>query len=252
MEQINQRRSGGLTGNALRTWGFVFLVLGTAGMSLIQNAMLGFQGMNAAQILEAMGDSQVAMGLVTVALVLQAIEACAVPLFAFLLVEGYQHTSDWKHYLGRICIVALLSELPYNLAMSGRIWMTDSRNPVFGMALALAMLYLYGRFSNLFLKAAITVAGVLWCQMLNIDYGAFTVILVAVLWGMRKRTQYRLFVGCGAAVACCLISPFYLASPMSFLAIHGYNGEPGERNRLVNYLAYPVILLVFGILGKLI
>lgn len=252
MEKIDRSRIGGLTGNALRTWGFLFLVLGTAGVSLIQNGMLGFQGLDAAQMLEAMEQSQTVMGLVTVALVLRAIEACAVPVFAFLLVEGFLHTSDWTRYLGRVCIVALLSEIPYNLAMGGSLWMTDSRNPVFGLALALVMLYFYRRFRNIFLKIAITVAGVLWCQMLKVDYGAFTVLLVATLWGMRKWPQYRLFAGCGVAVSCCLISPFYLASPMSFLAIHSYNGEPGERNRLVNYLAYPAILLVFGILGKMI
>lgn len=252
MEQINRSRSGGLSGNALRTWGFLFIILGTAGMSVIHNGLLGLGNMDAAQMLEAMEGSKNVMGLVSAALVLRAVESCAVPLFAFLLVEGFLHTSDWKMYLTRIGVVALLSELPYNLAMGGSLWVTDSRNPVFGLALALVMLYFYQRFGNLFLKIAITAAGVLWCEILKIDYGAFTVLLVASMWGMRKRPQYRLFVGCGVAVACCLISPFYLASPMSFLAIHGYNGEPGERNRVLNYLAYPVILLVFGILGKLI
>ena len=40
-----------------------------------------------------------------------------------------------------------------------------------------------------------------------------------------------------------------MAAPMGFLAIHFYNGEKGEENRLVNYLAYPVILLAVGLAG---
>ena len=38
-----------------------------------------------------------------------------------------------------------------------------------------------------------------------------------------------------------------LAAAMGFLAIHFYNGEPGEGNRVVNYLFYPVCLLVIGL-----
>ena len=252
MERINNDRRSGLSGTALRTWGFLFIVLGAAGMAVIQNGLLGLGNVNPTELLEAMQQSSDVMGFVTVALVLQAIESCAVPIFAFLLVEGFQHTSDFKMYLTRIGIVALISELPYNLAMGGSLWVTDSRNPVFGMLICLIMLYLYSHFKNVLLKVAITIAGVLWCEMLGIDYGSFTLLLVATLWGMRNKPQYRLFVGCAVAGVCSIISPFYLASPMSFLAIHGYNGEPGERNRVVNYLTYPVILLVVGILGKVI
>ena len=57
--------------------------------------------------------------------------------------------------------------------------------------------------------------------------------------------------GCIAAALCALFSPFYLAAPMGFLVVHGYRGEQGEENRLVNYLAYPVLLLFVGIAGNL-
>ena len=55
------------------------------------------------------------------------------------------------------------------------------------------------------------------------------------------------FSGVAMAAACMVVSPFYLAAAMGFLAIHFYNGEPGERNRVVNYLFYPVCLLVIGL-----
>lgn len=252
MERINNNRRTGLTGTTLRTWGFLFLVLGAAGVGIVQNGLLGLGNVSAAELLEAMQQSDEVMALVTVSLVLQAIESCAVPIFAFLLVEGFLHTSNYKMYLARVAIVALVSELPYNLAMGGSIWVTDSRNPVFGLVICLIMLYLCSRFNQAFLKMLITIAGVLWCEMLGIAHGSFTLILVATLWGMRKKPQYRLFVGCAVAVVCSIISPFYLASPMSFLAVHGYNGEPGERNRVVNYLCYPVILLIVGIVAIII
>ena len=252
MERINNNRRTGLNGSALRTWGFLFIVLGAAGMGIVQYRLLGLGNMTTHSLLEAMEQSGDVMAFATVALVLQAMESCAVPIFAFLLVEGYLHTSDLKMYMVRVGVLALVSELPYNLAMGGSIWVTGSRNPVFALVIGLVMMYLYSRFKQVLIKILITVCAVVWCEMLDIDHGSFTVILVATLWGMRKRPQYRLFVGCAAAVVCSIISPFYLASPMSFLALHSYNGEPGDRNRLVNYLCYPVILLIIGIVAKFI
>ena len=55
--------------------------------------------------------------------------------------------------------------------------------------------------------------------------------------------------GVAMAAACMVVSPFYLAAAMGFLAIHFYNGEPGERNRVVNYLFYPMCLLAIGLVA---
>lgn len=250
MERIRERRPTGLTNTALRTWGFLFVLFGVAGMAIVQNGLLGIGQMSMEAMVEAMQGSETVMILATIAIVLQAAECCAIPFFAFLLVEGFIHTSNLKNYLIRVGVLALISELPYNLAMGGSLWVTDSRNPVFGLFLSLCMLYLFSNFKPVLLKILITAAGVVWCEMLGIAHGSCTLLLVATLWGMRKKPQYRHFVGCMVAVLCSIISPFYLAAPMSFIAIHMYNGELGERNKTVNYLCYPVILLVIGIVGK--
>ena len=251
---VNERPSG-LSGTALRIWGFIFIIAGVIGRSVLQNGLLGIGTLSGQQLLEVMQTSDKAMTLATAALVMQAIETCAVPIFAFLLVEGFLHTADWKKYIIRVAAVALVSEIPYNLAMSGSLWDTSSRNPVFGLAFGLGMLYLhrfYGgdSISRRLLRVMITAAAVLWPMMLLVQDGAFCVVMVAVFWLCREKVQYRTFIGCAVAALCSLLSIYYLAAPMAFLAIHFYRGEKGDENRTVNYLAYPALLLAAGLAVK--
>lgn len=254
MERLSNKKSHGMNGNALRTWGLLFLAAGVIGRGVIQHHLLGIGQLNTQQLLEAMGASEMAMTLATLSLVLQAMETCAVPIYALLLVTGVEHTSDFKAYFLRITGLALLSEIPYNLALSGRLFAFDSRNPVFGLVLCLVMLYFYKRYAgsrlkNVLIKIMVAAAAVVWCQMLKIDFGACMVLVVTALWAMRDKTLYRNFLGASAAIVCSAFSPFYLAAPMGFLALHFYNGEESTNSRKINYLAYPAILLLAGLVG---
>ena len=244
----------GITRNAVRIWGLFFTATGIGGQAIIQNRMLHMGSVSSTQLLEAMSADSAVMLMATLALVLQAVQTCAVPIFSFLLVEGFQHTKDGVKYLLRVLGMAALSELPYNLAMSSTLWDPSSRNPAFALVLALVMLLLYQRFAGkgigkVLMRALVTVAAVLWCMMLKIPDGASCVVMVAVLWAAREQKNFRTFIGCGAAACCTLFSPFYLASPMGFLVLHGYRGDRGEENRLVNYLAYPAILMAAAAAG---
>ena len=93
------------------------------------------------------------------------------------------------------------------------------------------------------------IAAILWASMLRVDSGECLIVILSVLWAFRKRPLYRNIAGTTAAVVCTLISPFYMAAAMGFLVVHFYNGEKGEGKWLVNYLAYPVLLFVVGLVA---
>lgn len=235
----------------------VFLALGVAGRCLIQNRLLGMASTSTPELLALFESRPELMGAAAAALVLEMIYGSAVPIFAFLLVQGFCHTANYRKYLLRVLGVALLSELPYNAAMGGGLWVTSSRNPVFALVIGLVVLYFYQRYAersgrNLAVKALVTVAAVLWVEMLQIDDGAATVLLTAVVWALRSRANYRTLGCCVAAIACTLISPYYALSPMSFIATHFYNEEKGNANRVLSYLAYPVILLIAVLAGEIL
>lgn len=255
MNRISQPKSTGINASFLRVWGFLFVVLGTVGSSIIMNRFLHMGQVSNLELLEALQSSKQTMILATAALVLQAVESCAVPIFCFLLVEGVIHTSDFQKYFLRVLGLAVLSELPYNFAMSGKLLDTSGRNPVFAMVLCLILLYLFKRyekrsFVNFLLKVAFTAAAIIWVSMLKIDEGGPCVLMTVVLWLCRNKKLYRNFIGSAAAACCCIFSPFYLASPMGFMAVYFYNGEKGSTSRVISYLTYPAVLLLVGLTAR--
>ena len=243
------RRPGkpsGISRRALWIWGMLFMAAGVVGQCVIQNGILEISGLSNQELVDKMADSSV-LGYVSIALVLQAIQSCAIPIFALLTVEGFTHTSSLKNYILRVACLALVAEIPYNLAMGGSWFVLSSRNPVFGILLSLVMLYLYRYYAGTTLKAIaikvlIFVMGFLWAHMLGIQDGAAVAILVSTFWFMRIKPDYRVFVGAVVMVLCCLLSPYYIVAPIAMMVIHYYNGEPGEETRWMRYAAYPALL----------
>ena len=248
MERLGNTRPSGLHTGNLRAWGMLFAVAGIFSRSILQNQLLGVGLRSMAELMEFMQSSSTAMTIATVALVLQAMETVAVPIFVFLLAEGFRHTSNWKKYMLRVAGLAVLTEIPFDLAMSQKVVDMGSQNPVFGLVLCMVLLYMFERFSKKKLICAVmALAGIVWCVMLKVEHGIPMILMVCVIRVFRNKHMFMGFSGMAAAALCTGISPFYLAAPMGFLAVHFYNGEQGDGNRLVNYLCYPVILLLVGL-----
>ena len=251
MERLGNTRPSGLNTGSLRTWGMLFAIAGIVSRCVLQNTLLGVGTRSMQELMELMQADQTAMIITTVSLVLQAMETVAVPIFVFLLFEGFQHTSDWKKYLTRLVGLALLTEIPYDLAMNGKVLEFGTQNPVIGLVLCFALLLLFRRFAGKKLICVMmALAGFVWALMLKVDHGIPMMLMICVMQLFRNKKMYMGFSGMAAAALCTGISPFYLVAPMGFLAIHFYNGEKGNSSRLVNYLFYPVALLAIALVAK--
>ena len=242
---------------SIRKWAMIFLTVGIIGQGIIQNRLLHMNSVSGDELLAAMEHSPMVMPLLTVALIFKVVETCAAPLFAFLLVEGFQRTRSFEKYLLRVGAVALVSELPYNLAYGGKLFELSSRNPVFGLLICMVMLFFYARYEdkglkNTAMKALITVAAFLWCLMLHIDQGICLVIMTAILWYARSRSNGRSVLGFCGAMFCTVFDMYYIGSGLACIMLHRYNEERGEQNAKLNYAFYPVVLLIVGIIGLFI
>lgn len=236
----------------IRTCGMIFLIAGAVG-AMMQTRILGAGNLTNGQLLEMLEQDTSAMTNVTMAMAFQALGSSALPIFSLLLVEGALHTSNFGKYFLRVLGLAIVCQLPYNLLMSGQ-WMHITRlNPGFALVFCMIMLYFFRRFtekkvSHVLMKIIAIVGVFLWSNILNVDHGACCVILTAVLWWLREKDNMRTLIGIMVMFGCSIFSMFYLAAPIGFLVLHFYEGKQGTENRIVNYLAYPVILLAAGLM----
>jgi len=249
MEKLGETKSRGLSAAALRAWGMLCLAAGVISRGVLQNRLLGLGSVSNQQLLELLNGDPSLMSASAAALILEALEGCAIPIFALLLVEGFRHTKDWTKYLIRVAGAALISEIPFDLAMSGKILDLSSQNPGFAMVLGLVILFFFNRFgektgANRMIRAVVVVAAVIWAEMLRIQHGTAFTVLICVLWLIRNKPQLRGLITAGVCMLCTLISPFYIIAAMGCMLVHMYNGKQGASSRITNYALYPVGLLV--------
>lgn len=252
-ERLPMRRTPGISRSTMRLWGMIIVAIGALGRGVLQTRLLGIGSNTGSQLMELL-NMPGAMSAATAALVMEALETTAVPIFAALTMDGYEQTGNAWKYLLRVLAVAVVSELPYHFAMDGSPFAFSSRNPVFGVVLALAMLYLYGQFEGRdvkkrLIRCAVFAAALLWAGMLRVQYGMSMVILVEVLWLFRERKTLRYFLAAAAALCCSVGSPLFMMAPLGFLLVHFYNGEEGNSHRLIQYGLYPVLMLLVGVAG---
>ena len=250
-----QRPNRGTDAAAIRKWALIFLTAGVIGQGLIQNRLLNMDAISSAELLSGMEADSTVMTLVTIALVCKVMETCAVPLFSFLLVEGFLRTASFEKYLLRVGAMAILSEIPYNLAMGGSFFDLSTRNPALSLVICLVMLFFFNRyeekcFKNIAMKALIFVAAFLWCTMLRIDHGVCVVVMVAFLWYVRAKSNVRAMFGFLGSMVCTMFNMYYIASGLACIMLHRYDEERGGQNPAFNYAYYPALLLIVGIAGS--
>ena len=165
-------------------------------------------------------------------------------LFSFMLVEGFLHTHNLQKYLLRIFIFALLSELPFDLALYHTAINPNGQNVMVTLFIALLVLAGMERFAaDPIMKAIILLAGCGAAAVLRTDYSYNGIILIAIFYLLyeQKVLLYLLlflyFILWGG-----LETYATLALPFCML----YQPDKAEKPlpRFLCYGFYPVHLLV--------
>lgn len=175
------------------------------------------------------------------------------PIYCFLLVEGYFHTSNIKKYALRLLIFAFISEIPFDLAFYNEIGF-DHQNIFFTLFLGLITIYILDD-KNIYSKyakhAAIPAACIL-AIILAVDYNIIGIIYILAFYYTKKYKKLSRFSLIGLTMAVMNFGA-YILQQFSLLAlpiVYFYNGKPGPKNKFLQvsfYAAYPLHLLLFYI-----
>ncbi len=195
--------------------------------------------------------------------VLCMIGRLAFPIYAFFLVEGFLHTRSVKRYAGRLLLLALLSEVPYRLAVFGQVSLTAAAgggpglyNTCFTLFTGLLMLNTLsflerklsqGESGKKGFYAAVMIAAIaLFCgaaALCKMDYHVFGIGLIAIFYGLRYDRKR-------ACVAGALLFSFEPSAAVAFVLLYFYNGRrlKSKALQIGFYVFYPLHLLVlYGI-----
>ena len=163
------------------------------------------------------------------------------PIFVFLLVEGFLHTRNIKRYAGTLLVFALLSEIPWNLEHTGRLWMPGSQNVLFTLLLGLLGIWVLRDAQGPWKKAGLLLGLLLASMVLRADYGTTGFGFILLMYLLRDQQLPQAVVG-----SCFLDSP--LRSGLAFIPISLYNGKRGFIGKgwlkYLFYLAYPAHMLI--------
>ena len=211
--------------------------------------------------------------------IMRAVGRLAFPIFAFLLVEGYRHTSDIRKYFIRLFLFTLISEVPFDLVTTGRLFDMQKQNIFFTLAAGLIVLYLgkVAKWNQMGAVIGIVVIMVV-AEALHFDYGIAGILLIVLMYySTQDGTAEHAFRNAGlvtghypfsrklrqnmgfAIVSAVLYFLFYgirqLYAVLAILPISLYNGEYGRKNKVLKYafyVFYPAHLLILYLLGSVI
>ncbi|MDO4344058.1 MAG: TraX family protein [Eubacteriales bacterium] len=240
-----------VTAIGLKNFACAMMLLQSIGIAVIQNGIIHVEQYTQESLWNTLGENGTLMTLTGVSQVLQLLGGLSVPIFAFLLVEGFRNTSDYKKYLLTMAAFAVVSEIPYDLAMSVKWIDFTGQNGLFTMVICLLMLYFLDMLKDKpgvsikVLKALIVVCAAAWAMVLRTAYGGGMVALTAVFYLLYEKNVAKTVLGV-------IISLLYVTAPLAFYGIWCYNGQRKDKvSKYVYYAFYPLHLLVLGLIVKI-
>ena len=177
-----------ITADGLKLFACVCMLIQSVGIAVVERGMIHLDQYTQESLSQAMAQDAHLMMLAGIGSVMQLIGGMAMPVFTFLLVEGFRNTSDFKKYFLSVLLFAAVSEIPYDLAVNGKLFDFSDQNAMLSMAICLLMLYFLNLvksrtgLAGTFFKAAIVDASVVWAALFRTEYGLCLVLLTAIFY----------------------------------------------------------------------
>jgi hypothetical protein len=189
------------------------------------------------------------------ALWLRVVGRLAMPIIAFLLVEGYHHTHHLGRYLLRLLVFAVLTQPVYRLVFPHGL------NVFFDLLVGLCLLWAVQRIRSRWLTAMLVLAVGVAGFYITLDWWHLGVFMIYVFYVTRGHFGWTVVAlsalllanaGFFAVVSAWTGDPSYqlinvinLGCVLALPLLARYNGRRGPDCRALFYVFYPVHLLIF-------
>ena len=194
-------------------------------------------------------------------LLLRGIGRMAFPIYCFLLVEGFHYTHSRRKYAARMFVFALISEVPFDMALNQSVLELSYNNVFFTLFLGLLVIMAADRVMERFSSDNLTseigriiflvVIGMVGCALasyvISCDYGASGVIAIYIMYLLRSKREL------GFALAVVSLGVFSgeleLLALLMLIPLHFYNGTRGKQHKYFFYAFYPLHLLLLALIA---
>jgi len=170
----------------------------------------------------------------------------AFPIFCFLLIEGYFHTKDIKKYMLRLFVLAIISEVPFDLVRTGSFGLSfDHQNVFFTLLLGLILIYIIDNNKEKKVLQCIAIWVVCFLALLlQFDYVFFGIIQILIFYYFKNITTYRI-----AGIIMLNLMMRQPAGACALLLTEFYNGKRGIKLKYIFYAFYPLHLLILYLIN---
>lgn len=117
--------------------------------------------------------------------ILRYIGRLSFPLYCFLITEGMCHTRNIYKYGLRLLTFAFISEVPFDLAIHGKVLEFTDQNVFFTLFIGLVVIYGTLIVNDASKGLVICIAGMLLALFLKVDYSSYGVLMIYCFYMFR-------------------------------------------------------------------
>lgn len=192
---------------------------------------------------------------------LYALGGLTFPIMAYLLCEGYRHTSSVRRYAERLGVFAAISQVPYSLLFGA------TGNVLITLLIGLGLLWTLDRVRNRVLCALVVLAGLVVSGLC--DWGVIGPVMILLFWHLHDRPRGVALAMLVPMVAFGLPALSWVLSETTPLSLGvlgyytvgfglatvlmlNYNGRRGRPLKWFFYVYYPAHLMVLWALTQIV
>lgn len=182
---------------------------------------------------------------------MRCIGRLAFPIYVYFLVQGYIYTHSVGKYAIKLGLLAVISEISYDMTVYGCFFDFRHNNVLFTLVLALLVLWatdsLYKKNRWLVPVAAVIV---IWTaalsHILGLDYSYRCILLALIFYYAR---QYEVIMYTAAAIISAISGSLAsLVAPLALVPVYFHDGKKGHIPKAVMWSFYPAHLLIIGMI----